>query len=108
MLEKALSSYTKKLFEVKKMHIDPNRLLADIRQQEKKHKDYKERISGFKNVLTLRYEDIIGRTEGNLGETKKYGSFNMKSEMYTYIPMEVCEQICNLLKIGRASCRERV
>lgn len=97
LLGKTLSSYTKNLFEVKKMHIDTNRLMANIRLQEKRQNEYREKMKGHKNLLTLRYEDIIGRTEGDKGEIKKFGAFNLKSNMYTYIPTKVCENICNFL-----------
>jgi len=97
LLGKTLSSYTKKLFEVKKMHIDTNKLMADIRLQEKKQNEYYKKTKEYKNVLTLRYEDIIGRTEGDKGDTTKFGAFNLKSNMYTYIPTGICEKICNFI-----------
>lgn len=96
-LGKMLSSYTKNMFEVKKIHIDPNQIISGIKQEEKREQEYIKSLENFKNVLTLKYEDIIGRTEGDKGEIKKFGSFNLKSDMYTYVPMEVCEQICNFL-----------
>lgn len=97
LLKMVLSKKTKNLFEKKKQYFDPANILSEIKNIEDKQKRYFDIIDGRKNLLTLKYEDIVGRTEGEKGEIKKFGAFNLRSEMYTYVPYGVCEQICNFL-----------
>ncbi len=97
LLAMVLSKQTKGIFEVKEQYFDPKKIIADMKNHENKQKEYFKKIEKYNNVLNLKYEDIIGRTEGEKGETKKFGAFNLTSNMITYIPMEISEKICNFL-----------
>jgi len=98
LLKMVLSKKTKGLFEVKEQYFNPDEIIADIKNHENKQKEYFNRLKKYDNVLNLKYEDIIGRTEGEKGETKKFGAFNLKSDMITYIPMKPSKKICEFLE----------
>lgn len=97
LLAMVLSKKTKGLFDVKEQNFDVNNIIADIKNHEKKQKEYFKKLKDHKNLLTLRYEDIIGRTEGEKGEVRKFGAFNLLSNMTTYVPLDVSHKICEFL-----------
>lgn len=99
LLSVVLSKKTKGLFEVKKMYFDPKNIVDEMKSIEKKYQQYYNKLKNHKNLITLKYEEIIGRTEGDKGETQKFGAFNLKSDMKTYIPMDISEKICNFLDV---------
>jgi len=97
LLGMVLSKKTKGLFEVKEQNFDVNNIIADMKNHEKKQNEYFKKLKDHKNLLTLKYEDIIGRTEGEKGEVKKFGAFNLLSNMTTYVPLDVSHKICEFL-----------
>lgn len=99
LLSMVLSRQTKGIFEVEKIHFNPKTIINEMKLNEKRQQEYFNKLKSHKKLLTLKYEEIIGRTEGERGETKKFGAFNLKSDMYTYVPMEVSKKICNFLDV---------
>lgn len=97
LLKMVLSKQTKGIFEVEEIKFDPEKIIADMKNHENKQKQYFKKLKGYKNLLDLKYEEIIGRTEGERGETKKFGAFNLQSGLTTYMPPEISYKICNFL-----------
>jgi len=99
LLKVVMSKRTKGIFVPKKMYYDPNMIIKDINNHRNKQVQNRKHLKGYKNILNVSYEDMIGRSEGEKGETKKFGAFNLKSNMITYLAEETSKKVCDFLKV---------
>jgi hypothetical protein len=100
LFKQVMSKITRTVFDEGPKMYNPESILAEIRKHEGKQKAFKEKLKGYKHVLDLSYENIIGRTEGELCTILKYGAFNLKSDQLTYLKPEVSKSICDFLGVN--------
>lgn len=95
-----MSKLTRKIYNEGPKEYNSDVILYQIRKYEDKQKDFKRKLKGYKHVLNLSYENIIGRTEGEIDNIIKYGAFNLKSDQVTYLTPDTSSSICEFLGVG--------
>ena len=98
-LKMIISKKTRGEFKTKPQKFAPNSIISDIKNHQNKRIKFETKILKYKNQLTVDYESMIGKTEGEKGEIKKFGAFNLKSDMKTYVSDKMAKKICNFLGV---------
>lgn len=80
-------------------NIDVKKLVNEILHSMEKSRIYKKKWEKYENQIKIYYEDMIGKKEGEIGEIKKVGAFNIKSNQITYLNKETCEKLCNFIGV---------
>lgn len=98
-LKMVMSKKTKGIFKPTKSYYNPDSLIADIKNHKRKERLARKQLKGYDKKITVYYEDMIGRSEGEKGDVKKFGAFNLKSNMTTYLDEKISIDICKFLNI---------
>lgn len=97
-LAKYISYLTKSMDNPEPMKVNVNDAIAKIKNAKSKDAQMKNLFKSL-NTITIKYEEIIGKVEGEKENVRNYGALNIKSDQITYLDEKVNEKICKFLNI---------
>lgn len=99
--KKVISKYTYGKVMSENIDIKPEQIIRSMKESINNLKKYRKKLSGYKNVFEIKYEDMVTDIDGelNINKIKNLGGSNITSNVVSYMNEDYCKMICDLFDV---------